>query len=304
MGAFASPSVDRRSGRTLKKVSITGQNRTRRSQRTKTLLAERPHAESLLRFYLALLELQARVCDPVAVERWGEAVTLPEGVGGLRLRFEQLPLDQLTSRFDTFCRALPSSAPEPILRAASIVSAGREQVRSDLLAALLNGEDLTADARKLGCDPAPLAFLPRGFLQPIAEAVSGRLDGAHDSARTSTCPRCGWSPQVSVLADESEAQGTRRLICAFCANEWLFPRSVCPGCETTGEEGLEIHVDDGGLRHVRVETCLTCRRYLKSVDLRVAGLAVPIVDDVATPELDLWATDQGFEKITPNVLGI
>ena len=303
MGALASPSVDRRSGRALKKVSITDQNRTRRSQRAKALLGERPHAESLLRFYLALLELQALVCDPAAVERWGEAVILPEGEGG-RLRFEQLPLDQLTSRFDKFCRALPRSAPEPILRAAAVVSAGREQVRSDLLAAVLNGEDLTAEARKLDCDPAPLAFLPRGFLQPIAEAVSGRLGGVNDSVRTPTCPRCGWSPQVSVLADESETQGTRRLICAFCANEWLFPRSVCPGCETTGEEGLDIHVDDGDVRYVRVETCRTCRRYLKSVDLRVVGLAVPLVDDLATPELDLWATDQGFEKITPNVLGI
>jgi len=53
-----------------------------------------------------------------------------------------------------------------------------------------------------------------------------------------------------------------------------------------------------------VEACRTCRRYLKSVDLRVTGLAVPLVDDVATPELDLWAADQGLEKITPNVLGM
>jgi len=304
MGALAPPSVDRRAGRALNRVSIADQDWTRRSHRARILLGERPHAESLLRFYLALLDLQALVCDAAAAERWGEAVTLPEGVAGPRLRFEQLPLDELTPRFAAFCRSLPGSAPGPILRAAEVVSAGREQVRRDLLAALLNGEDLTAEACALSCDPAPLVFLPRGFLQPVAEAVSGRLEASYDSVRTPTCPRCGWPPQVSVLSDEPEAQGNRRLICAFCAAGWMFSRSVCPGCGVSGEEGLEIHVDDGALQHVRVEACRTCRRYLKSVDLRVTGLAVPLVDDVATPELDLWAADQGLEKITPNVLGM
>lgn len=40
------------------------------------------------------------------------------------------------------------------------------------------------------------------------------------------------------------------------------------------------------------------------MDLRVTGLAVPLVDDLATPELDLWAAEQGLEKIAPNLLGL
>ena len=83
----------------------------------------------------------------------------------------------------------------------------------------------------------------------------------------------------------------------------MFPRSVCPACGTSGDEGLQFHVHDA-LPHVRVESCRTCRRYLKSVDLRVLGLAMPLVDDLATVELDLWAAEQGLEKIAPNVLGL
>jgi formate dehydrogenase maturation protein FdhE len=56
--------------------------------------------------------------------------------------------------------------------------------------------------------------------------------------------------------------------------------------------------------HVRVEECRSCRRYPKSVDLRVRGLAVPVVDDLATVELELWAAEQGFEKIAANLLGM
>ena len=279
------------------------QARLHRSRRARTLLSERPQAEPLLRFYLVLLELQSLVCEEMAVERWGNTVISPEAQAP-RLRLEGLPLDELTPRFDAFCRSFTAEIPEPIYRAAQVVAAGQEQVRCDLLAALLKGEDVMPEARDLGCEAASLAFLPRAFLQPIAEAISGRFETVNNSVSGPRCPQCGWPPQVSVLADEPAAEGNRRLVCAFCATAWTFPRSVCPGCLVSGEEGLEIHVDAGELEYVRVESCNTCRRYLKSVDLRVNGLAVPLVDDIATPELDLWAADQGFEKITPHVLGL
>ena len=197
---------------------------------------------------------------------------------------------------------MPETAPEPIALAARAVSAAGDQTRTDLLFALLTGSDFQAPAGALGCDPAPLAFLPRGFLSPLAEALSDLVTPS-GSPRTPTCPRCGWPPQVSMLEDEPDATGTRRLVCALCATAWTFPRATCPACGVTGDRGLEFHVDDA-TRHVRVEACRTCRCYLKSVDLRVTGLAVPLVDDLATPELDLWAAGQGLEKITPNVLGL
>ena len=273
-----------------------------RARRASTLLAERPHAKPLLTFYLSLLELQAPLCDPTDATRWLQAVSAPDRSDLPRLQLERLPLEELSPRFGAFCRGIPETAPEPVARAARAVSAAGGETRTDLLLALLTGSDFQTPAGTLGCDPAPLAFLPRGFLSPLAEALSDLVTPS-GSARTPTCPQCGWPPQVSMLGDEPDAQNIRRLVCALCATAWVFPRSVCPGCGTSGDEGLQFHVHDA-LPHVRVEACRTCHHYLKSVDLRVAGLAVPLVDDLATVELDLWAAERGLEKIAPNVLGL
>ena len=276
---------------------------TDNARRARTLRAERPHAAPLLSFYLSLLALQAAVADPSAADGWLSAIAAHDPSHFPRLRFERLPLDALSARFEEFCRAMPETAPDPIARAARAVSTAGGPARTDLLLALLTGADFQTEAGALGCDPAPLAFLPRGFLAPVAELLSDRLGPSPSAYRKRACPQCGWPPQVSVLNDEPDAQGTRRLVCALCAATWVFPRSACPGCGASGDEGLRYHVDDA-MPHVRVEECRTCRRYLKSVDLRVTGLAVPLVDDLATPELDLWAAGRGLEKIAPNVLGL
>ena len=56
--------------------------------------------------------------------------------------------------------------------------------------------------------------------------------------------------------------------------------------------------------HVRVDVCDTCQTYLKSVDLTKTGLAVPVVDELATLPLDLWAREQGYRKLQVNIVGI
>jgi formate dehydrogenase maturation protein FdhE len=43
--------------------------------------------------------------------------------------------------------------------------------------------------------------------------------------------------------------------------------------------------------------------YLKSIDLTKTGLAVPVVDELATLPLDLWAHEHGYEKLQINLLG-
>lgn len=273
-----------------------------RAHRARTLRAERPHAEPLLSFYLSLLELQAPLCTSLDATRWLHAVHAPDTSDLPRLQLERLPIDELSPRFDTFCQGIPETAPEPIALAARVVSGAGDSTRASLLLAVLTGSDLQTAAGALGCDPAPLAFLPRAFLSPLAEALSD-LAAPPSPVRTPACPQCGWPPQVSRLDDEPDAQGNRRLVCALCASDWVFPRAVCPACGVSGDEGLQFHVAEG-MPHVRIEACRSCRHYLKSVDLRVVGLAVPLVDDLATVELDLWAAEQGLEKIAPNVLGL
>jgi FdhE protein len=273
-----------------------------RARRAGTLLAERPHTERLLQFYVSLLELQTAVCAPLEVGRWLPVVET-SGAAAPLLQFEQLPITELAPSFATFCRGMTETAPEPVAQAAHAVSVAGEAIRVDVLLAMLTGSDSDRAAGTLGCAPAPLAFLSRGFLSPIAEALSGLASLPTEATPAPVCPLCGWPPQVSRLEDERDALGNRRLVCALCATAWTFPRATCPACGVSGDQGLEFHVDEG-LAHVRVEACKTCRCYLKSVDLRVVGVAEPLVDDLATPELDLWASEQGLEKIAPNVLGL
>ena len=54
----------------------------------------------------------------------------------------------------------------------------------------------------------------------------------------------------------------------------------------------------------RIEACDTCKRYVKSIDLSLDARPIPEVDDLVTLALDLWAVDQGYQRIEPGLAGI
>jgi FdhE protein len=56
--------------------------------------------------------------------------------------------------------------------------------------------------------------------------------------------------------------------------------------------------------YVRIEACDTCHMYIKAVDLSRNGLAVPVVDELATVSLNLWAEEHGYTKVQLNLLGM
>ncbi len=127
-----------------------------------------------------------------------------------------------------------------------------------------------------------------------------RASGASGSSRTSTCPICGGLPVAAVLREAGH--GARRtLLCGFCLSEWAFPRVVCPACGEDRFERLSIYTAEE-FAHVRLDACDTCRTYLKTIDLTKHGLAVPIVDELASVPLDLWARERGYTKLRPNLL--
>ena len=140
-----------------------------------------------------------------------------------------------------------------------------------------------------------------GALSPRVEETAG-VTGSRDVPERA-CPLCGWPPQVAVIRDEPEVKGHRLLVCSLCATSWSFPRSMCPSCGETRAEQLIYYVSDS-MSHVRVEECRTCQAYLKSVDLREHGIAAPLVDDLASVELDLWSDDRDLWKIQRNVLSL
>ena len=95
--------------------------------------------------------------------------------------------------------------------------------------------------------------------------------------------------------------GQRSLICSFCLAEWEFRRIVCPGCGEEDPVKLPIYAAEE-LQHVRVEACDSCKTYIKTVDLTKSGLGEPVVDEMASVALDLWAQMRGYTKLQVNLL--
>src|SRR6202140_957986 len=111
----------------------------------------------------------------------------------------------------------------------------------------------------------------------------------------------GGKPAVGVL--RSEGDGAKKsLICMLCAHEWNFRRIYCPACGEEREPQMAFY-SAPEIAYVRADVCDTCHTYLKSIDLTKTGLAVPIVDELATIPLDLWARQHGYHKLQINLLG-
>ena len=261
---------------------------TRRRRRLERLRTDHLHAAELLAFYGDVLALQEPIHARARKSRWLEAVAAVDGRTP-HLRLERLP-DRLRKRdFPRFVRSVPASATEVLKAIASRLTA-EPAAMSDLLAVVLDRKPVDAVASRVDCDAAALAFFPRAFLQPVAEALAapahagpgnGAVDappdrGSGSESARAACPCCGAAPVAAVLRDEPEIKGRRTLLCSLCLSEWTFPRTRCPACGEERAEKRPHHVSESW-PHIRLEECGSCRTYIKAIDLREVGLAVPVV---------------------------
>ena len=309
-----------------------------RQQRAAKLISQQPHAEQLLSFYLSLLNLQEPLYRLALASDWLTRVQSPIEGEFPFMRLERLPLGQLLPSFQQFLRAVTASATDVLADIARALQSAADAVQTELLEHFLSQKSLERLAASLDCEPIQLEFFPRAFVQPIAEALaeqsarkaapvpappnplthtlstagggSGKAltltsspDREKGEGEPTSCPQCGWPPQVAVIRDEPEVKGRRLLLCSLCATMWSFPRAVCPNCGEARPDQLVCYVGES-MSHVRVEECRTCRGYLKSVDLRESGIASPLVEDLASVELDLWSEARELRKIQRNVLGL
>ena len=144
-------------------------------------------------------------------------------------------------------------------------------------------------------------FLPRAFLQPYAEFRAALASRAAQVTTPRLCPLCDSRPLLGVLHPEGDG-GKRFLLCSFCSQEWEFRRILCPTCGEEAEDKLPVYIAEDS-PHVRVEACDTCKFYLRTIDLTKDGNAVPLVDDLAAIPHTLWASEQGYSRLQPNLLG-
>ena len=151
-------------------------------------------------------------------------------------------------------------------------------------------------------------FFAKAIMQPYVRWLidSGAAPiGRELAGGERRCPNCGGAPQVSCLQNrETTAEsGNRDLICATCLCSWEFRRVVCAHC---GEERPAKlgYFHSPEFDHVRIEACDTCKHYIKGVDLTRLGRAAPLVDEIYSAPLDLWAREHGYTKIELNLVGV
>jgi formate dehydrogenase accessory protein FdhE len=277
----------------------------RRIRRADELTSTYPFAAEGLRFYSRVATFQKSLYE----EMQKTPPVSPKILSEKPLRGE-LDFFALLPKFPSFLSAIEQIAPVPLAQAAAELSrkgsAAWQQAIQDFWQAEAESpadvnaeaEDETHEADDLIPSKRLLAWI---FLQPYAEYLANRRAAMHLDGTPSLCPLCGGKPVVGVLRGEGDG-AKKSLICMLCAHEWNFRRIYCPACGEEREPQMAFY-SAPEIAHVRVDVCETCHTYLKTVDLTKTGLAVPLVDELATIPLDLWAREHGYQKLQINLLG-
>jgi len=270
----------------------------RRIRRANELTSSYPFAAEGLRFYARAAAFQRRLYADIQ----HSLADSPKNsdVGSLR---NDLDLFLLLPKFSGFLSLILEIAPTPLAQSArELAQSGTARWRK-AIEAFWRGEAEGQDEPN-GADgelTPQESWLAWMFLQPYAECLANRREPVSLDGTPSKCPVCGANPIVGVLRREGDG-AKKSLICMLCAHEWTFRRIYCPSCGEEREPYMAFY-SAPEIAHVRVDVCDTCKTYLKSVDLTKTGLAVPVVDELATIPLDLWAREHGYEKLQTNLLG-
>lgn len=255
----------------------------RRIERAQELRNRYPYAAEILDFYIQVAGFQKQLYG-----------SLPE-----LLRTQ--PADQcpplknsevweLTSRFGTFLRMAGEHGPEKLRNISRELQSRGNQFCSELLCQAWQNFSASGAAE----------LLATAFLQPCGEFLLSKALKPKGRPNPGLCPFCGRKPGFAVLRPLGDG-AARSLGCTFCLNEWEFRRILCAGCGEQAEQKLPVFTAGD---NTRVECCDSCRTYIKTIDMTKEGHAEPIVDEMASAPLDLWAQERGYVKLHPNLMGI
>src|SRR6202521_4337482 len=261
----------------------------RRIARAEELGAQYSFAAEILRFYVAIARFQENFYEELgrSFER--------SSAGSVESEPFARPLQpELIGRFGRFLSVVEENGPDPLREAARELRDGGADSHFQLLTVFWNGSETGA------LSPGPHDFFARAFLQPYAAGIRSRSNMRWSGPTPYRCPFCKRKPGMGVLTPLGDG-GQRSLVWSFCLAEWEFRRIVCPGCGEENHAKLPVYTAEE-LKHVRVEGCDSCRSYIKTVDLTKSGLAEPIVDEMASIPLDLWAQKQGYTKLQCNLM--
>ena len=146
----------------------------------------------------------------------------------------------------------------------------------------------------------PWDALVETYPTTIDEARAFIVEGLLQAFPIDPCPFCSGPPVVSVLREA--AHGSRRTsVCAVCFSESASPRLGCLSCGESDVDKLPVFRTEN-TDPARIDACDSCHGYVKTIDLTRDALACLIADDLASVSLDLWAREQGYRRVRPNLL--
>lgn len=185
----------------------------------------------------------------------------------------------------------PLPAQETLGRLAIMDAAASEHLADLVLACELPGEEAAA---------LPFIAAALQVYWTRMAAGLGRLGYKPHTPPGAGCPCCGFPPVASIVRVDGEVAKRRFLHCPLCNTEWHLTRVTCAACGA-GDRIAYRHID-GTEAAVCVETCDSCKGYLKILYQEKALQADPVADDLATLALDLLADEEGYGRIGPNLL--
>jgi formate dehydrogenase maturation protein FdhE len=266
------------------------------------LLAERhAFAREILSFYISIAQFQRELYEALP-KRWGKKSVVPAG-GDLR---SELNLSVLLEPFAEFLKLIETHAPQALVEESRNLRSKGSARQAEILQEFWKTGLLETHLPVAGPSEPPLAnpfedFFARAMLQPYADFVAGAMLPPAPLMTVCRCPRCNALPVLGVLRPEGDG-GKRFLVCSFCSLEWEFRRILCANCGEEKEQQLPVYAAEQ-FPHIRVESCDTCKHFLRTIDLTKDGNAIPVVDDLTAVPLSLWAEEHGYTRIQGNLLG-
>jgi FdhE protein len=256
----------------------------RRIHRAQELAGQHPFAAEILGFYVHVARFQEELHHTLG------AVLPQESAANAELTRTELA--ELSLRFEPFLSLAEQYGPEPLSELSRELRTRGQDFWPELLQIGWNAHS-AFDAQRL---------LAQAFLQPYAELLRSRASLRQTSAMHALCPFCHRKPGFGVLRQMGDG-GARSMSCTFCLAEWEFRRIVCPGCGEENDKKLAVFTASD-FDYIRVECCDACNSYIKTIDLTKNGRAEPLVDELASGPLDLWAREHGYAKLQTNLLGM
>lgn len=203
------------------------------------------------------------------------------------------------ARIQRLVQALTSTAAAGNLPGAQSLRGYRPSVNGTLrmMAAAVRQDqgELGVLARETGVDSSALASVAHLAAVPVLQSCGRALEShVPRSWPHGHCPICASWP---ILAERRGLDRTRRLRCGRCGGEWEVQWLCCIYCGERQHERLGSLVPEDQGELLKVETCQSCRGYLKSVATlqRIPPFEL-LLQDLETVEFDLVALDREYRR--------